>query len=357
MLQAIRRKYPRCRIDFWGSELTKDFEEKLQNAENQNIIDWRISWDSNIENKFLYLAKNASKRGRPDWLINCDGYNPVTRVIGGWLNPKWVSGACLDVTGKKNIKLGDNPRNKFLDDNDWDSAEFKKRYNGLFKSQYLGELLCQMSFIEPTESDLYNINLPTEKPSFEIPEILIHCTSTREAKMWSYEGWVEVIQWCLDSQKSIGMVGASPKQQEEEYNSGNLEIQLLNHFNNRDTGKIQIRDLRGKTSLLSLAGACKGAKLLVTVDAGPMHVAAATDCQVIVIVGNDNDGEGASPIRLWLPKKENIKRTVSTNKCKSCQMNRYKNSQCIENSQICMQGVSSVQVIELIENVFNESRV
>ena len=34
-------------------------------------------------------------------MINCDGYNPVTRVIGGWLNPKWVSGACLDVTGKK----------------------------------------------------------------------------------------------------------------------------------------------------------------------------------------------------------------------------------------------------------------
>ena len=38
-------------------------------------------------------------------------------------------------------------------------------------------------------------------------------------------------------------------------------------------------------------------------------------------------------------------------------MNRYKNSQCIEDSQICMQGVSSDQVIELIENVFNESRV
>ena len=118
----------------------------------------------------------------------------------------------------------------------------------------------------------------------------------------------EVIQWCLDSQMSIGMIGASPKQQEEEYNSGNLEIQLLNHFNNRDTGKIQIKDLRGQTSLLSLAGACEGAKLLVTVDAGPMHVAAATDCQVIVIVGNDDDGEGASPIRLWLPKKENIKK-------------------------------------------------
>ena len=143
----------------------------------------------------------------------------------------------------------------------------------------------------------------------------------------------------------------SPKLQEEDYNSGNLEIQLLNHFNDRETGKIQIRDLRGQTSLLSLAGACEGAKLLVTVDAGPMHIAAATDCQVIVIVGNDNDGEGASPIRLWLPEKENIKRTVSTNKCKSCQMNRYKNSQCIEDSQICMQGVSSVQIIELIKRV------
>ena len=64
MLQAIRRKYPRCRIDFWGSELTKDFEEKnCKDGENQKLIDWRISWDTNIENKFDYLAKNASTRG------------------------------------------------------------------------------------------------------------------------------------------------------------------------------------------------------------------------------------------------------------------------------------------------------
>ena len=42
MLRAIRRKYPRCRIDFWGSELTRDFEENLKDSVNQNIIDWRI---------------------------------------------------------------------------------------------------------------------------------------------------------------------------------------------------------------------------------------------------------------------------------------------------------------------------
>ena len=61
-----------------------------------------------------------------------------------------------------------------------------------------------------------------------------------------------------------------------------------------------------------MAGACKAAKAVITVDAGPLHVAAAVGTPVMGIFGNDEKGVGASPIRLWLPPTDNVCRTIST---------------------------------------------
>ena len=52
-------------------------------------------------------------------------------------------------------------------------------------------------------------------------------------------------------------------------------------------------DLRGQTSLMQLAGACRQAKAVISVDAGPLHIAAAIGTPTYAIVGNDGDGVGA----------------------------------------------------------------
>ena len=67
----------------------------------------------------------------------------------------------------------------------------------------------------------------------------------------------------------------------------------------------QLQDLRGRTSLIELAGACQQARAVVSVDAGPLHIAAAMGVPTLAVVGNDVDGHGASPIRLWMPRAAN----------------------------------------------------
>ena len=56
----------------------------------------------------------------------------------------------------------------------------------------------------------------------------------------------------------MGLVGSPPVAQKEAYNSGDGEDSLL-----ESTGLI---DLRGKTSLVQLAGACRQAKAVISVD-------------------------------------------------------------------------------------------
>ena len=98
-----------------------------------------------------------------------------------------------------------------------------------------------------------------------------------------------------------------------------------------------------------LAGACKLATAVVSVDAGPMHVAAAVGTPTLAVVGNDKEAVGASPIRLWQPRSPVLERTVSTTACTLCSDNRFKNDGCIAEEHLCMQGVGADQVIYWLE--------
>ena len=108
-------------------------------------------------------------------------------------------------------------------------------------------------------------------------------------------------------------------------------------------------DLRGRTSPIELAGALKAARACVTVDSGPLHVAAAVGCPTVAIFGNDQEGVGASPLWLWLPRVGNVRRTVSDRRCDRCLGNRFKNDGCLKPVHECMQGVPPERVIQMLE--------
>ena len=61
----------------------------------------------------------------------------------------------------------------------------------------------------------------------------------------------------------------------------------------------------------------------MSVDAGPLHIAAAVGTPTLGIVGNDEEGVGASPVRLWMPRCDNFDRTVSPVSCSLCADNRF----------------------------------
>ena len=128
---------------------------------------------------------------------------------------------------------------------------------------YIAELMCRMAYLEPTQRDLEDIELPWAEPPFQTPPILIHTTTTRAAKIWPVRRWKDVLGWCEERNYKVGLVGASPKNQKTEYNAGDGEDYLVKSFPKT------LIDLRGQTNLIQLAEP-EQAKAVVSVDADSM---------------------------------------------------------------------------------------
>ena len=332
LLRGLRERWPAARLDFIGSGVTADFEAACP------WISWRISWDDSAPDAGLALqqalAQRAAEQGPVDLAINLDGFNPVTQALTAWLRPRYVAGGTLTANLRRELPWGELPQQRFLADPDWDSEAFLARYAGAFGSNYIAELFCRLAFVD---TDFEAIELPSADPGFAVPDVLIHCTTARAAKIWPFAHWRTVVEACSARGLSVGLVGSPPAAQRSEYHSEGGEEALL--------ASTELIDLRGRTSLIQLAGACRQAAAVVSVDAGPLHIAAAVGTPTLAIVGNDAAGVGASPIRLWLPRVPALQRTVSSASCSACADNRYRNDACLVDGHPCMAEVDPDQVL------------
>ena len=338
VLRGLRARFPDAVIGFIGSELTADFERALPS------LDWRCSWDDPSAGSGLrlqqILAEQRRCHGPVQLALNLDGFNPLTCSLVPSLEPVYVAGGTLSANRRRDLSWGEHPRQRFLGDPDWDSPAFQQRYADVFSSNYIAELFCQLAwvhdYVDPTA-----IELPSAIPPFAVPDLLIHCTTARAAKVWPFSHWRQVLDVADVNGWSVGLVGSPPAAQKEAYNAGDGEERLL-----RTTGLI---DLRGQTSLMQLAGACRQAKAVISVDAGPLHISAAVGTPTYAIVGNDGDGVGASPVRLWMPRCSNVTRSVSTARCSACADNRFRNDDCLVEGHPCMAAIQPSAVIDWLK--------
>jgi len=338
LLRGLKQRWPAATLDFLGSGVTADFEAHCP------WIDWRISWDDPAPGAGLALQQALAERlaavGPVDLAINLDGFNPVTQTLTTWLNPRYVAGGALTANLRRDLPWGELPQQRFLADPDWDSPAFLERYAGVFQSNYIAELFCRLAFID---ADFEAIELPAADPGFDVPEVLIHCTTARAAKIWPFAHWRQVVEACTSRGIRVGLVGSPPAAQRAEYHADEGEEALL--------AATELIDLRGRTSLMQLAGACRQAAAVVSVDAGPMHIAAAVGTPTLAVVGNDAAGVGASPIRLWLPRLLVVQRTESSASCSACADNRYRNDGCLVEGHPCMAGVAPEQVVAWLAQI------
>ena len=239
LLRGLQERWPGAMVDFIGSAVTADFET------NCPWIDWRCSWDSRDTSAglglFQSLAQRREQYGPVDLAINLDGFNPVTQVLASWLRPEFIAGGALTSDLRNSFPWGDKPQQRFLDEPDWDSTAFLKRHSNWLSSNAISELFCRMAWIE---TDVHAVALSSIAPSFSVPDVLIHCTTARAAKVWPFEHWRSVIDACNHRGCSVGLVGSPPKAQQEATTlaTGSWLLETTD-----------LIDLRGQTTLMELA--------------------------------------------------------------------------------------------------------
>ena len=109
------------------------------------------------------------------------------------------------------------------------------------------------------------------------PYVIFHPGSARVEKFWEPQRWADAIDHAQSNSRiSAVLTGGGSK----------LEQEHLGEIKNRL--RQPAVDLSGKTDLLALAALIGQARLLVTVDSAPMHLAAATQTPQVILFGPTN---------------------------------------------------------------------
>ena len=136
------------------------------------------------------------------------------------------------------------------------------------------------------------------------PYVILHPGSARREKLWEPGRWAEVIDH-FGRNNDIDLVLTSGPSPDEKKHVAAIKNKV----------RQQIIDLSGKTNLLALAALVSQARLLVTVDSAPMHLAAATRTPQVVLFGPTNpfhwrprespalilQGKSAAPVTEFAP--------------------------------------------------------
>ncbi len=343
LLRGLKEKYPGCTLDFFGGETTRDLEEACP------YVDARFALYGAREDYLGELTTFVNERraahGVYDLAINCDEFSELNLVVVAAVAPRYLVGSSLQPDFRRRMPPGDDIRNQLLHDLSWNSADTLARYDGLLTSNYLAEIFCRLAYVE---TDFFKTEIVSTPPPFDVPDVLLHMTATRSAKQWLPEYWRALIAWCDEHDLSVGVVGSKPQIERARYHAGGWEDELLQ--------VTSLRDLRGETRLTELAGAFQQARAAVVVDAGPMHIAAAVGCPTVCVFGNDADGDGASPVRLWAPRSPNAFVVQTPTKCTVCVEQRFKNNACLVNGHPCMRDLRPEIVIAALEQALVRDR-
>jgi predicted lipopolysaccharide heptosyltransferase III len=109
------------------------------------------------------------------------------------------------------------------------------------------------------------------------PYVILHPGSARPEKLWEPERWAEVIEY-FRRNDGIDLVLTSGPSQDEQ-----MHIAAI-----KNRTQQEIIDFSGETDLLTIAALIGQARLLVTVDSAPVHMAAATRTPQVILFGPTN---------------------------------------------------------------------
>lgn len=257
-LYSLKKAYPKAQIDW----VTEEIGNKLlcdHPLVNQIIIYQRHNWPKNIKRaqwkqvikEFMTFKRDLNKRY--DMVIDFQGL----------LKSAFVT---FLTNGKERIGFANSHEGSHL----VLTKKFRANYDEPAVIRYLK--LVQFAGIPV---DFNDIRFPLPKavePDLEIkpPYIVINPIARWESKMWFKEKWT-------DLGKELASLGYKVVFSGKENNRS-----YINHICQSFNKGI---NLAGKTSLKSLISLYKKARLVISLDTGTMHLAAATGTPVIALFG------------------------------------------------------------------------
>src|SRR5438067_13030515 len=132
--------------------------------------------------------------------------------------------------------------------------------------------------------------------------MVLHPGSARQEKLWEAGRWARVIER-FGRENDLDLILTSGPSKYEQAHIASIK------------NETKIIDLSGKTDLLTLAALIGEARLLVTVDSAPMHLAASTHTPQVLLFGPTNpfhwhpresaalvlQGKSAAPVTEFVP--------------------------------------------------------
>jgi heptosyltransferase III len=109
------------------------------------------------------------------------------------------------------------------------------------------------------------------------PFILVHPGTARREKYWLPERWAEIIKICVSELRLPVAISGSNDSAEQDH------IKRI-----RDALDVPHTDLSGRVDLLTLAALVRRAKMFLSVDSAPMHLAAASSVPQVALFGPTN---------------------------------------------------------------------
>lgn len=131
--------------------------------------------------------------------------------------------------------------------------------------------------IELAKSDSDKAGALLRESNITKPYLIFHPGSARAEKLWNAERWAQVID-SFGHNDAFEVVLTSGSSRDEQAHVAAI----------KNNTRQKVIDLSGKTDLLTLAALVRQARLLVTVDSAPVHLAAATGTPQVILFGPTN---------------------------------------------------------------------
>lgn len=279
LLQMLRAKWPQSEITYFGGTRTAELECASDLFDHR----WPLHGTQPRETAAHVLAQ------QPFDLVVNNEQSSLARAAAALISGDsgFVVGPCLSADGRGDLPYADDWAGKLAEDKEWIHADVCLRHPKL-SSPFIGEIFCRLAYLEG-EFPLYKV--PVADPPSGLPPVLIATSASLESKLWPFEKWKAVLEALRAAGHEAGLIGAKPKEQGKHWKGSDAETMLVEQG--------LVHDLRGTMSLPQVVGALGKAQVVLTLDNGILHLAAASGSPVIGLFRFGIH-------RLWAPPYKNL---------------------------------------------------